>query len=169
MLLAFPQLLCSHHGEWKHPLDQFWEPSFIFGGKKLLMAMTFLVYYDRRYFHFTWGSVYSTKDKLNHIHIILKRVHKMQYYYWNAWPFPYITLHSDRSFTGGSGVNNPPVMQKMPRVRSLGLKDPVEEGMVTHSSIFGLENLMDRGVWEATVHRVAWSWTWLKQPSMHTY
>ena len=26
-----------------------------------------------------------------------------------------------------------------------------------------LENLMDRGAWRATVHRVAKSWTWLKQ------
>ena len=30
-----------------------------------------------------------------------------------------------------------------------------------------LENLMDRGAWWATVHRVAKSWTWLKQLSMH--
>ena len=30
-----------------------------------------------------------------------------------------------------------------------------------------LENLMDRGAWQATVHRVAKSWTWLKRPSMH--
>ena len=98
-----------------------------------------------------------------------KRVHKIQYYYWNAWPFLYITLHSDRSFTGGSVVKNPPVMQKMPRVWFLGREDPLEEGMATHSSILALENPMDRGVWQATVHRVAQSWTWLKQPSMHTY
>ena len=31
-----------------------------------------------------------------------------------------------------------------------------------------LENSMDRGVCRATVHRVAKSWTWLKQLSMHT-
>ena len=31
-----------------------------------------------------------------------------------------------------------------------------------------LENTMDRGAWLATVHRVAKSWTWLKQPGMHT-
>ena len=30
-----------------------------------------------------------------------------------------------------------------------------------------LENPMDRGVWRATVHTVAKSWTWLKQLSMH--
>ena len=38
---------------------QFWETSFTFGGQKLLMAMTFLVYwYGRRYFHFTdWAQV----------------------------------------------------------------------------------------------------------------
>ena len=31
-----------------------------------------------------------------------------------------------------------------------------------------LENPMDRGAWQATVHRVAKSWTWLKQLSTHT-
>ena len=31
-----------------------------------------------------------------------------------------------------------------------------------------LENPMDRRVWEATVHRVPKSWTWLKRLSMHT-
>ena len=30
-----------------------------------------------------------------------------------------------------------------------------------------LENPMDRGAWWATVHRVAKSWTWLRQLSMH--
>ena len=34
------------------PRSQFWEPSFTFEGQKLLMAVTFLVYwYGRRYFH----------------------------------------------------------------------------------------------------------------------
>ena len=69
-------------------------------------------------------------------------------------------------------VKNPPVMQKtqdMPRVRSLGLADPLEEGMATHSSLFALENPMDREVWQATVHRVTQSWTRLKHLSMHTY
>ena len=35
---------------------------------------------------------------------------------------------------GGSVVKNPPAMQEM-QVRSLGRKDPLEEGMATHSSI----------------------------------
>ena len=30
-----------------------------------------------------------------------------------------------------------------------------------------LENPMDRGAWQAMVHRVAKSWTWLKQLSTH--
>ena len=32
-----------------------------------------------------------------------------------------------------------------------------------------LENPMDRGAWQATVHRVAKSWTWLKQLSTHAH
>ena len=30
-----------------------------------------------------------------------------------------------------------------------------------------LNNSMDRGAWQTTVHRVTKSWTWLKQLSMH--
>ena len=62
-------------------------------------------------------------------------------------------------------VKNMPVMQKikeMLRVQALGQEDPLEEGMATHSSIFALENPIDRGAWQATVHRVTQSWTRLK-------
>ena len=51
-------------------------------------------------------------------------------------------------------VKNLPAMQKT-RVRSLSQEDPLEKGMATHSSILGLENSMDRGAWQATVHGVA--------------
>ena len=39
-------------------------------------------------------------------------------------------------------------------VQSLGRKDPLEKGMATHSSIFALENPIDRGAWQATAHGV---------------
>ena len=38
------------------------------------------------------------------------------------------------------------------RVQSLDWKDPLEKGIATHSSILCLENPMDRGAWQATVH-----------------
>jgi len=38
------------------------------------------------------------------------------------------------------------------QVRSLGWKDPLEEGMATHSSILSWR------IWWAAVHRVAKSW-----------
>ena len=46
-------------------------------------------------------------------------------------------------------------------IGDLGWEDPLEEGMATHSSILGkfLENQMDRGAWQATIQRVAKSWT----------
>ena len=47
-------------------------------------------------------------------------------------------------------VKNPPAMQETP-VRSLGWKDPLVEGMATHSSILAWRITMDRGA----VHRVA--------------
>ena len=44
-------------------------------------------------------------------------------------------------------------------VRSLGWKDPLEEGMVTHSSILAWKIPMDRGAWQAIVPGVAKSQT----------
>ena len=53
------------------------------------------------------------------------------------------------------------------RVPSLGLEDPLEKGMVTHSSILGLENSMDRRAWWATVHGDAKSRTGLSDFHFH--
>ena len=47
------------------------------------------------------------------------------------------------------------------RVRFLGLEDPLEKEMATHSSILAWKNSMDRGAWQATVHGVTKSWTQL--------
>ena len=54
-------------------------------------------------------------------------------------------------------VKNPPVMQETQetQVQSLGREDTLEKEMATHSSILAWENSMDRGAWQATVHRVA--------------
>ena len=40
-------------------------------------------------------------------------------------------------------------------VQSLGLEDPVEKEMATHSSILGLENSKDKGAWWVSVHGIA--------------
>ena len=55
-------------------------------------------------------------------------------------------------------VKNLPAMQET-QVRSLGREDALEKEIATHFSILGLENSMDRGAWQATVHGVAKSWT----------
>ena len=54
-------------------------------------------------------------------------------------------------------------MQEMQetRVQSLGLNDPLEKEIATHSSILAWKSPMDRGAWWATAHRVAKSWTQL--------
>ena len=49
------------------------------------------------------------------------------------------------------------------QVLSLGWEDPLEEGMATYK-----QNLMDRGAWWTTVHKVAKRWTQLKGLSTHT-
>ena len=47
-------------------------------------------------------------------------------------------------------------------IQSLGQKDPLEEGMTTHSSIFAWRIPMDRRAWQIKVHRVEKSWIPLK-------
>ena len=60
-------------------------------------------------------------------------------------------------------VKNPPAAQEVQetQVQSLGLEDPLEEGMATHPSILPWS-------WQSTVYRVAKSQTQLKQLSTHT-
>ena len=50
-------------------------------------------------------------------------------------------------------VKNLPAIEET-WVQSLGWEDPLEEGMVTHSSILAWRIPMDRGAWRATVHGV---------------
>ena len=52
------------------------------------------------------------------------------------------------------------------QVQSPDQEDPLEESMAAHSLQYScLENLMDGGARQATVHRIAQSWTLLKQLS----
>ena len=51
-------------------------------------------------------------------------------------------------------VKNLPAMRET-WVQSLGWEDPVEEGMVTNSSILSWRIPTDRGAWQAMVHGVA--------------
>ena len=55
-------------------------------------------------------------------------------------------------------VKNPPAMQETP-VQSLGLEDPLEKGMATHSSILAWEIPRTEEPGWATVDGVAKSWT----------
>ena len=50
-------------------------------------------------------------------------------------------------------LKNPPAMWET-WVQSLGLEDPLEEGMATRSGILVWRIPMDRGAWWATVHGV---------------
>ena len=53
-------------------------------------------------------------------------------------------------------------------VQALAWEDPLEKGPATHSYSC-LENPMDRGAWQAMVHRVTESGTWLKQLSAQAH
>ena len=64
-------------------------------------------------------------------------------------------------FPGGLAVDNSPATQESQemQIRLLGLEEPLEEGMATHSSILAWRIPMDRGARWATVHRVTKSQT----------
>ena len=56
------------------------------------------------------------------------------------------------------------MVKRLPTMRetwaqSLGWEDLLEKEMATHSSILAWKIPMDRGLWGATVQRVAKSWT----------
>ena len=55
-------------------------------------------------------------------------------------------------------INHLPAMQET-WVCFLGQEDPLEKETATHSSNSCLENPMDRGTWQATVHGVTKSQT----------
>ena len=57
------------------------------------------------------------------------------------------------NFPGGSDGKNLPAMQDS-WVQSLGVDDPLEEDMATHSNILASRNPVDRGAWQAIVHGV---------------
>ena len=50
-----------------------------------------------------------------------------------------------------------------------GTKDPLDKGMANLLQCSCLEEPMDRGAWQATVHGVAESWTRLKQLSSNRH
>ena len=64
-------------------------------------------------------------------------------------------------------VKNMPAMWET-WVRSLGWEDSLEEGMATHSTTPAWRIPMDRGTWQATVHRAAKS-DKTERLSTHTY
>ena len=65
------------------------------------------------------------------------------------------------NFPDGSAGNEPtPEVGDARDVGSiLGQEDPLEKDMATHSSIIAWRIPMDRGTWQATIHRVAKSLT----------
>ena len=63
-------------------------------------------------------------------------------------------LNGQRSFPGGSDGKEL-TCDVGDLIPSLSWEDPVEEVMATHSSILAWRILMDKGLWQATVHAAA--------------
>ena len=59
-------------------------------------------------------------------------------------------MHEGRALLYETSALNPPAMWET-WVRSLGWEDPLEEGMVTHSSILAWRIPMDRGACLASI------------------
>ena len=74
---------------------------------------------------------------------------------------PHSRFILEQSFPGGASGKELclPVQQTQEtQARPLGQGDPLEKERATHASILAWEPT-DRGAWQATVHRVAKSWT----------
>ena len=65
----------------------------------------------------------------------------------------WLELQDQRASLVAQLVKNPPATREI-WVWSLGCKDPLEEGMATHSGILACRIPMDRRAWHATVHGV---------------
>ena len=92
---------------------------------------------------------------------------------YRSYPFGKIVLKGlgeVKFFPRGSTVKNPPAMQKTQemQVQSLNPEDPLEEGMATHFSGLAWRIPMDRGAWQAAVHRVTKGQTRLKRLNTHS-
>ena len=79
-----------------------------------------------------------------------------------TWFVPHLPWEStfveeQEGFFSGSAVKNPPAVQETQGMwlQSLGWEDPLEEGMVTHSSVLAWRIPMDRRTWQATVQRIS--------------
>ena len=68
-------------------------------------------------------------------------------------------------FPGGSDSNLPAMWENLSLIPGSGISPGEGNGYPLHYSC--LESLMDRGAWQATVHRVANSQTRLKLLSTH--
>ena len=84
---------------------------------------------------------------------------------WFRYTVDYHSIRQISGFPGGSAVKNLPEMQETPetQVPPLGQEDPLEEGMVAHSSGLAWRIPMDRGAWRATVRGVTKSQTRLSE------
>ena len=65
-----------------------------------------------------------------------------------------------------SGKDPPAMQETQEMIQSQTQKDPLEEGMATHSC---LENPGDRGAWQTTVHGVSKSQTRLSDEHTHRH
>ena len=78
-----------------------------------------------------------------------------------GWQYKQDVSIGSMDFPGGSVIKNPPAMQGMQETMSSvpGLERSPGGGHVNSLQYSCLENPMDRGAWQATVYRVAQSWT----------
>ena len=85
--------------------------------------------------------------------------HLLHLLHWQAVFLQYVQTHAWAALVAQTVKNLPEMWETW--VQSLGWEDPLEKGMVTHSSIFAWRIPMDREAWRAIVHRVTKSRTQL--------
>ena len=93
------------------------------------------------------------------------------YMYIYRYIYTYLCVCLCLGFQGGVSGKEHACQGRRIRVEGSipGLEDALEEGTTTHSSILAWRIPIDRGAWQAVVHRVSRSQTRLKRLSTHAH
>ena len=112
---------------------------------------------------FTKSESFFKKNSLEELQIYLKqmKIHRLLVH-THVCVCVCVYTHIYGASLVAQSVKNLPAMRET-WVWSLGWKNPLEEDMATHSNILAWRIPMDRGAWQAAVHGVARSWTWLTE------
>ena len=99
-------------------------------------------------------------SKIHWTELLLHVFKLLAHLYYNQFQ---LTIKNYFGFPGGVSDKDPACQCRSHKtwVQSLDWEDSLEESMTTHFGLLARRSPMDRGAWQATVHRLTKSWTQL--------